>query len=83
MSNQTFDNKNFTTSSYDISSCFSASSLNFNFLSSKYVALETRICGKDVDGVTIVYNFKGNNKRYVTCVCNVDEIDTFIKREVI
>ena len=83
MNNQIFDNKNFTTSSYDISSCFSASNLNFNFLSSKYVDLETRICGKDVDGVTMVYNFKGNNKRYVTRVYNVDEIDTFIKRDVI
>ena len=71
------------TSSYDMSSSFSASSLNFSFLRARYVSLETRICGKDVDGVTIVYNLKGNNKRYVTCVYNVDEIDTFIKREVI
>ena len=83
MSNQTFDNKNFTTSSYDISSCFSASNLNFNFLSSKYVDLETRICGKDVDGVTMVYNSKENNKGYVTFVYHVDDIDIFIRKDVI
>ena len=71
------------TSSYDMSSSFSASSLNFSFLRARYVSLETQICGKDVDGVTMVYNSKENNKGYVTFVYHVDDIDIFIRKDVI
>jgi hypothetical protein len=36
-----------------------------------------------VDGVTMVYNSKENNKGYVTFVYHVDDIDIFIRKDVI
>ena len=78
--NYWFDNKNFITSSYDKSSCFSDSSLNFNFFNSEYVSFETRTCGNFVDGVFMDYNYRYDNKYYVN---DVIVIDKFIKKEVI
>ena len=80
--NHFFDKRNLITSSYEISSCFSTSSSNFNRLSSKYVSFDTRICGKDFDGVAMVDNSYRNNKDCVTYGYNVDVIDIFIKKGV-
>ena len=78
--NYPFESRNLMTSSYDMSSSFSASSLNFSFLRAMYVSLETRICGKDEDCVFMVNNNCVDNKDYVN---HVISIDTFINKEVI